>query len=280
MSRIEAWMEQHPAALDRLRSAGVYRADARRIPRVMRPAFRWMRNEMRERVTGAVGAPLIWLNVTPMLRRDDLCDWSCTAAGVPSPRVHTTPGKVWLHLSLPRPKVLLSDFDLWSRYVVHYRYVPQSEDDAVRWDRRVRRALNVPRGDATPSLSSDWPDSLVKALVDSWTRVLAVRRLRRWIDNGLRIAGTHETLCELANRRRHLVQVWAIGHRCRQRMRKPGPQSSWPKASSAQVRRLLAYRARGSDSGHRRSCCAAPKGPPITSERSESRERSSYFDLK
>lgn len=102
------------------------------MPAAMRPAFQWLRNEMRARVPGAEGRPLIWLNVNPKLRRRNVCDWTCSHRGHLCSKTHITPGKDWLELSIDRSRLLLSDFDLWNRYVIHYRYVPADEDDQER----------------------------------------------------------------------------------------------------------------------------------------------------
>lgn len=70
---IEAWTDQHPAVRNLLQSAGCYHADGRRVPKSLRPAFRWLRNEMRSRVPGATGRPLVWLTAVPMVTGDDVC---------------------------------------------------------------------------------------------------------------------------------------------------------------------------------------------------------------
>ena len=52
---IEAWTDQHPANVARLMTDGQYYGNAARGPSVLRPAIRWMRRQMRERIPGAVG---------------------------------------------------------------------------------------------------------------------------------------------------------------------------------------------------------------------------------
>ena len=173
-ARVEAWTDQHPAVLDRLRSTGRYHADGRRVPKSLRPALWWLRNEMRSRVPGATGRPPIWSMVVPMVTRVDVCDWSCTRYGNLCSKLHITPGKDWLQLSVPANRTLVSDFDLWNRFVVQYRYVPENDDDADRWDRRVRRVLKVGRAEPTPTVSAGWPESLVRATIASWSRVFDV----------------------------------------------------------------------------------------------------------
>ena len=153
-ARVEAWTDQHPAVVDRLRSTGHYHADGRRVPKSLRPALWWLRNEMRSRVPGATGRPPIWLTVVPMVTRVDVCDWSCARYGNLCSKLHITPGKDWLQLSVPANRTLVSDFDLWNRFVVQYRYVPENDDDADSWDRRVRRVLKVGRAEPTPMVSA------------------------------------------------------------------------------------------------------------------------------
>lgn len=70
--------------------------------------------------------------------------------------------------------MLLSDFDLWSRVVVHYRYIPVSDDDQVAFERRIRRSLSLLRSEPIPPINSNWPVPLVRALVESWTLVFDV----------------------------------------------------------------------------------------------------------
>ena len=173
-ARVDVWTDQHPAVLDRLRSTGCYHADGRRVPKSLRPAFGWLRNEMRSRVPEATGRSLIWLTVVPMVTRVDVCDWSCTRYGNLCSKLHITPGKDWMQLSVPASCTLVSDFDLWNRFVVQYRYVPVNDDDADDWDCRVRRELKVGRGEPTPTVGAGWPESLVRATIASWTRVFDV----------------------------------------------------------------------------------------------------------
>lgn len=173
-SAVDAWTDQDPVVLDRLRDTGRWHADGRRVPHAMRPAFTWMRRQMRERVAGAKGRPLIWLNVAPTLGRHELCDWSCARGGDVCDKTHLTPGKALLRVRVPAERVLLSDFRLWDQYVVRYQYVPDDPDDAARWDRKVRRTLGGERDGPTPQVSSAWPTKLIHGLVTSWERIFDV----------------------------------------------------------------------------------------------------------
>src|SRR3954464_11339939 len=142
--KVTAWTEQHPAVLEQLQRTGEFHADGRRVPKLVRPVFGWMRRQMSERLDDASGRPLIWLTVAPELQRRALCDWRCTSRSrVPCAKVHITPGKDWFRVSIRASRLLQSDFVLWSQRVMAYSYVPLDEADDARWERRVRRELGL-----------------------------------------------------------------------------------------------------------------------------------------
>ena len=173
--RIEAWTDQHPANIARLMAEGEYYGDARRGPSVFRPAIRWMRLQMRERIPGAVGHPPVWLTVTPSLERRQLCAWSClTRADGPCSKLHLTPGKTWVRASIPTSRVLLSDFDLWDRYVLHYKFIPADADDELRWERHARKKVAVSPRESPFLLNPAWPPELVTHFVKSWDRIFDI----------------------------------------------------------------------------------------------------------
>ena len=173
--RLVAWTEQHPTVLERLRSGGEFHADGRRVPRSVRPVFGWMRREMIERVDGACGRSLIWLTVVPNLERDRLCDWRCTRrTGELCSKVHITPGKDWIRVSISASRALVSDFAMWSERVMAYQYVPSDEADAARWDRRLRSELHTPRGAETPHPLSGTSERTQRAVIASWQRIFDV----------------------------------------------------------------------------------------------------------
>ena len=178
MPRIAGWTEQHPAVLERIDADGVYVADGRRVPVRVRMPFQWMRQQMRDRLPGTTGRVPIWLTTKPTLQRRRLCTWSC--AGATAGRwplcnlAHITPGKTWMRLSLPAERVLLSDFELWDRYVIRGRYVPEDADDEARWERRVGRRLGLVHGAAIPPVERSWPDGLIAELIGSWPRIFDV----------------------------------------------------------------------------------------------------------
>lgn len=154
---------------------GTWHAGGRRVPHHVRPVFKWMRGQMRQRVAGATGRSRTWLNVRPMLRSSDVCNWSCTARGEVCERMHMTPGKAWLHVRIPAERVLLSDYELWAAYVIRCRYLLSGPDDARHWDRVVRELTGASRDGPTPSLDSSWPQTLIDDLLRSWDRIFDVQ---------------------------------------------------------------------------------------------------------
>lgn len=170
-----AWTEQHPAVLHRLRDTGEFHADGRRVPKQVRGAFGWMRRKMADCAVDARGRPLIWLNVVPDFQRRELCDWRCTRRnGRLCTKVHITPGKDWIRLSIPADRLLLSDFESWSRYVMAYQYVPVDDADAVRWERELRRELRTPRDVPTPHPFDAASDATLRRVIASWDRIFDV----------------------------------------------------------------------------------------------------------
>ena len=172
---VQAWTDQHPANVARLITDGERYGNASRGPSVFRPAIRWMRRQMRERVPGAVGHSPVWLTVTPSLERRRLCDWSCLATGGPYPKMHLTPGKTWMRLSIPPSRVLLSDFDLWDRFVLRYKYLPADDDDELRWERHARKTTTIGPRESPFRLNPAWPPDLVADFVKSWDRIFDVK---------------------------------------------------------------------------------------------------------
>lgn len=161
--------------LQRLRDTGEFHADGRRVPKQVRAAFGWMRREMTDRAVGARGRPLIWLNVVPDLQRRDLCDWRYTRpSGRLCSKVHITPGKDWLRLSVPADRLLMSDFESWSRYVMAYQYVPVDDTDAARWERQLRRELGTPRNAPTPHPVNGASEATLRRVIASWDRIFDV----------------------------------------------------------------------------------------------------------
>ena len=172
---IEAWTDQHPANVARLMTDGQYYGNAARGPSVFRPAIRWMRRQMRERVPSAVGHSPVWLTVTPSIERRRLCDWSCLSTGGPCSKMHLTPGKTWMRVSIPASRLLLSDFDLWDRYVLRYKYLPADEDYELRWEHHVRKITTIGPRESAFRLNPALPPDLVANFVKSWDRIFDIK---------------------------------------------------------------------------------------------------------
>lgn len=161
--------------LDQLERAGEFHADGRRVPKAVRPVFGWMRRQMAERVEHASGRPLIWLIASADLGRRGVCDWRCARrGGVLCAKTHISPGKVWVRVSIPSGRLLLSDFAWWADRVLSYGYVPLDEADDARWERRVRRELGLRSGAPIPWGLGGVSDETRLAAIASWTRIFDV----------------------------------------------------------------------------------------------------------
>lgn len=136
------WTIQHEAVLDVLRERGVFRADGRRIMRDFREAYAWLREQVKARVRGAKGRPLIWAWHQP---KPDLRHTGLLYTGTPGVRIE---------LEVPDDRVLLSDFDGW-HFRLSRHYLPTSRKDGEAFDRR-------------------WGDELVKVMGDRRFRDLKV----------------------------------------------------------------------------------------------------------
>src|ERR687892_146079 len=98
---IQLWTIQHRDAWLLAEHRGVLRADGRRVWSSFRPAYRWMREQMRLRIAGTEGRYPIWAwaHHAPDLRRGGHLE-----PGTPGVRVE---------FRAPASAVLLSDFDAW-----------------------------------------------------------------------------------------------------------------------------------------------------------------------
>ena len=120
---------------------GVLRADGRRITlRDLRPAYRWLMDQMRCRLSGYAGRYPVWAWSAP---KPDL-RW----------RAHLPPGTpgVRVEFVAPADAVLLSDFDAW-HIVLARDYLALTEEEDEAWEGRARAAtgMDFPRFEALPS---------------------------------------------------------------------------------------------------------------------------------
>jgi hypothetical protein len=117
MSVLRLWSLQAVPAWERLLKTGVLRGDGRRVEaRTFRPAYRWLMEQMRERVDDYAGGFPVWAWYRPMP------DLRCAG--------HAAPGaaQVRIELSVDASRVLLSDFDAW-HFVLNRGYVTESEEE-------------------------------------------------------------------------------------------------------------------------------------------------------
>jgi hypothetical protein len=156
------WTIQHEDVLRIVREKGVFRADGRRCDRDFREAYAWLRQEVRKRVPGATGRPLIWAWKQP---KPDLRQSGHLHEGTPGVRIE---------LEIPDERVLLSDFDGW-----HFRlsssYLPISAADMERWHEQDRKKLQALQKEnpriTTAELNRRIDEDVVDVIEGSWDRV-------------------------------------------------------------------------------------------------------------
>jgi len=122
------WTLQHENVLNIVREKGVFRADGRRCDRDFRDAYAWIRLQVKKRVSGATGRPLVraWKQPKPDLRRSGHL-------------YKGTPG-VRIELEIPDERVVLSDFDGW-HFRLNASYLPISGPDSEAWYEQDRNRL-------------------------------------------------------------------------------------------------------------------------------------------
>jgi hypothetical protein len=121
---IRLWTIQHRDAWSLAERTGILRANGRRVWSSFRPAYGWMRDQMRLRITGAGGRYPIWAWAYP---KPDL-----RCAGHLEPG---TPG-VCIECRAPASTVLLSDFDAW-HHVLNESYLSLNDEEDESWESRT-----------------------------------------------------------------------------------------------------------------------------------------------
>lgn len=138
------WTIQGLDAWETLSRTGRLRAEGRRVDPAWKPAFRWMAEQMTQRI----GPP-------PSRARYPLWAWyrwRSTVRAMPDLRArgHLPSGMhgVRIRFSVDPARVLLSDFDAWHA-VLNRWYLPASPDDELEFERRAvtrgRRAAEQAR---------------------------------------------------------------------------------------------------------------------------------------
>ncbi len=113
------WTQQSPRAWETLQKSGLLHADGRLADHFFRPAYRWLAEQMRERL----GPP-------PRGVRYPLWAFRTRSGSTTPPRKWTGSSKpeVAIVFDAPDDDVLLSDFDLW-HCVLNRWYIPSSMRD-------------------------------------------------------------------------------------------------------------------------------------------------------
>lgn len=117
-SKIKLWTIQSPLAWSILKDKGVLMADGRRVDKAYQKAYRWMMEQMKDRLVDYHGHFPIWCWYTPKpdLRR----------------KAHLISGQkgIRIEFETSRDKVLLSDFDSW-HYVLNNQYLALDEKGEI-----------------------------------------------------------------------------------------------------------------------------------------------------
>lgn len=151
MSEMTLWTIQKAPAWERAKEVGVLRADGRRVYPDERDAYRWMMEQMKERIPGYRGRYPVWAypNRKPDLRR-----------------VQYYPGShcVRLGFTADPSSVLVSHLGLWESVMSgQYCALTEAEDSAFRGE-GVEWLYNIwQHGDKDPVRA--------KAIRESWGRV-------------------------------------------------------------------------------------------------------------
>lgn len=155
------WTIQTEPAIAVLSRRGRLRGDGRRVDSFMRPAYRWMAEQLAGRVAppaGHGGYPVwAWKQIDGVARsRPDLR----TSGFLPS----GTPG-VLVELEIPEGDVLLSDFQKWHA-VLNRGYLPNTLAEALRFERALARA----------GVADSWPypEPYASRALASWQRIFDI----------------------------------------------------------------------------------------------------------
>lgn len=152
---MKLWTFQRPGAWARAQECGTLRGDGRRIEQLFRPAYRWLRERMKERIPGCAGRFPVWAWVEkPDLRRSEH-------------RLRPGERSVILECEVPEGRVLFSEFMAW-HHVLNGWFLALSEAEDERWERKWGRS----RHEALP------PRARLR-VEESWERIFDVRALAR-----------------------------------------------------------------------------------------------------
>jgi hypothetical protein len=133
---IPLWSIQHAAAWEKAKSRGSLKADGRRIWPEHRPAYKWMAEQMRDRLPGYDAPYPIWAwTERPDLRR----------------RIYLPPGTPGVRLGFTAcaDEILISDFSAWHSVLNStFCSLTEAEDDLLRATQRRQAYPSSRRGAA------------------------------------------------------------------------------------------------------------------------------------
>lgn len=148
---IGLWTIQPVIQWENLVRNGVMRSDGRHAFRPYRSAYRWMRQQMKEKIRSYRGPSLLWAwhSPKPDLRR----------------RAHLWVGKlgVRIEFEVPRDQILLSDFESW-HHVLNGWYLAWSEKEFDDWYKSLPKKIS---------------DKHVCLIKESWQRIFDLEALAK-----------------------------------------------------------------------------------------------------
>lgn len=151
---MKLWTVQRPQALDLAKKRGYLAGDGRRIWSLFRPAYNWLRQQMRLRIHGCQGHWPIWAwESKPDLRQGGL-DTRGTKC-------------VLLTLEIPAERVLLSDFQAW-HFVLNGWYLPLTQQE---------EKLFEPGRDHYWDPKSNLTSKEKKIIATSWERIFDLKKI-------------------------------------------------------------------------------------------------------
>lgn len=190
------WTIQPLAVWKALRSKGQFQAREVFVDRHFRPAYRWMRDQMRMRL-----GPPPSSNSFPLWA---WYQWQGASKKRPDLRFsgHLPSGEtgVLIEFFAETGEVLLSDFELW-HYALNYLYLPSSSGDEAQFDSVLASfAAN------TPSEVANRHRAFHQDVRKSWERIFDIRWSRRDIASSFTRKTIQATLWRLDRKQ---VRKWA-----------------------------------------------------------------------
>jgi hypothetical protein len=150
---IELWTRMTPEFYDVLLQNGVIRGSEEYVWEEFAEAYKWMIEQMTQRIPGFTGGYPIWAWV-----REEDCDWQGMR--------HQQLDRVVIHWQAPRDQVLLSDFDGWHA-VTNAHFLSRNEAEEAAWDTELeQRGISFHE-----AAHSALPTDIQTRIETSWQRV-------------------------------------------------------------------------------------------------------------